>query len=85
MSVRGDDLIAIDTNALVHWVRQDSTGRQLLQRYALDQRAERPVLSTIVDGEIRGLAPVGTGGRPNLNASMRFSGSLSESMRATRI
>ncbi len=56
MSVRGDDLIAIDTNALVHWVRQDSTGQQLLQRYALDQRAERPVLSTIVDGESRGPA-----------------------------
>ena len=62
MSIRSDDLIAIETNALVHRVRQDSTGRQLLQRYALDQRAERPVLSTIVDGEIRGLALLELGG-----------------------
>ena len=56
MSIGGNDLIAIDTNALVHWVRQDSTGQQLLEQYALDQRAERPVLSTVVEGEIRGLA-----------------------------
>ena len=56
MSIGGNDLIAIDTDALVHWVRQDSTGQYLLQQYALDRRAERPVLSTIVEGEIRGLA-----------------------------
>jgi tRNA(fMet)-specific endonuclease VapC len=56
MSMGDNDLIAIDTNALVHWVRQDSTGKNLLQRYALDQRMECPVLSSIVEGEIRGLA-----------------------------
>ena len=56
MSIGGNDLIALDTNTLVHWVRQDPTGQHLLQQYALDQRAERPVLSTVVEGEIRGLA-----------------------------
>ena len=56
MSIGSDDLIAIDTNTLVHWVRQDATGRYLLQQYGLDQRAERPVLPSVVEGEIRGLA-----------------------------
>ena len=56
MSIGDSDLSAIDTSALVHWVRQDSTGKFLLERYGLDQRAERPILSTIVEGEIRALA-----------------------------
>jgi tRNA(fMet)-specific endonuclease VapC len=56
MSIGDNDLIAIDTSALVHWVRQDSTGKQLLEEYALDARHERPLLSTIVEGEIRALA-----------------------------
>ncbi len=56
MSIGGNSLIAIDTNAVVHWVRQDATGQYLLQQYALDQRAERPLLSTVVEGEIRGPA-----------------------------
>ena len=72
MSIGGNDLIAIDTNALVHWLRQDSTGQHLLQQYALDQRAERPVLSTVVEGEIRGLARFWHWERPNSNDSMRF-------------
>lgn len=56
MSLRGDDLITIDTSAVVHWVRQDATGQHLLAKYALDRRAERPFLSSVVEGEIYGLA-----------------------------
>jgi len=56
MSIDDDDIVAIDTNALVHWVRQDVTGQYLLQTYALEQRVERPLMSTVVEGEIRGLA-----------------------------
>lgn len=56
MSMPPNDLIVIDTNALIHWVRQDVTGQRLLQQFALDQRLERPLLSTVVEGEIRGLA-----------------------------
>ncbi len=40
MSIGDSDLIAIDTSALVHWVRQDATGRHLLQRYLLDAYAD---------------------------------------------
>jgi hypothetical protein len=56
MTIRNDDLILLDTNTLIHWARQDSTGKYLLEQYALDQRTERPLLSTVVEGEIRGLA-----------------------------
>lgn len=56
MSVGGNDLVVLDTNTLVHWVRQDSTGRFLVSHYCLDQRDERSVLSTVVEGEVRGLA-----------------------------
>ncbi len=56
MSIGDNDLIMLDTNTLVHWVRQDSTGMYLLAQYGLDQRPERPALSSVVEGEIRGLA-----------------------------
>lgn len=56
MNIGSNDLIALDTNTLVHWVRQDLTGKCLLEQYALGQRIERPVLPTIVEGEILGLA-----------------------------
>ena len=56
MSITANDLIAIDTNALVHWVRQDPTGICLLEQYSLGQRVERPIVPTIVEGEILGLA-----------------------------
>jgi len=56
MSLGPADVIALDTNTLIHWVRQDSTGRHLLNHYSLDQTTDRPLVSTIVEGEIRGLA-----------------------------
>ena len=56
MSLGPADIITLDTNTLIHWVRQDSTGQYLLQTYSLDQRTDRPLVSTIVEGEIRGLA-----------------------------
>lgn len=56
MNISHSDLVALDSNVLVHWLRQDSTGRHILQRYELDQRVERPLVSTVVEGEIRGLA-----------------------------
>jgi tRNA(fMet)-specific endonuclease VapC len=56
MSISDSDLIVIDTNALVHWIRQDATGKRLLSEYALEKRSERPLLATIVEGELLGLA-----------------------------
>lgn len=72
MSIGNSDIIAIDTNALIHWVRQDSTGKHLLEQYALEKRMERPVLPTVVEGEIRGLARFWEWGEKSSNGWMRY-------------
>ncbi|MHB1034055.1 MAG: type II toxin-antitoxin system VapC family toxin [Pirellulales bacterium] len=56
MTIASHDLILVDTNILVHWIRQDPMGRHLLDHYHLEQREERPVYSTVTEGEILGLA-----------------------------
>jgi len=56
MTLGPNDLISLDTNVLVHWVRQNDTGIQLRDTYKLHERADRPIYSTIVEGELRGLA-----------------------------
>ncbi len=56
MTIGPNDLITLDTSVLVHWVRQDRTGQHLRQAYRLDARNERPLVSTITEGEIYGLA-----------------------------
>ncbi len=58
MTLRPSDLISLDTNVLVHWVRQDDTGIQLRDTYKLHERSDRPIYSTIVEGEVRSLAKV---------------------------
>lgn len=78
MSISPNDLIAIDTNVLVHWIRQDSTGKHLLAKYHLDQRVERPLLPTIVEGEILGLAKCWAWGEKKLESLSRL---LSELVR----
>ena len=56
MTIGPTDLISLDTSVLVHWVRQDRTGQHLRQVYSLETRPERPLVSTITEGEILGLA-----------------------------
>ncbi|MDA1014008.1 MAG: type II toxin-antitoxin system VapC family toxin [Planctomycetota bacterium] len=56
MTLRPDDLISLDTNVLVHWIRQNDTGIQLRDTYRLHERTDRPIYSTIVEGELRALA-----------------------------
>jgi tRNA(fMet)-specific endonuclease VapC len=58
MTLRPDDLISLDTNVLVHWIRQNATGTQLRETYRLHERTDRPMYSTIVEGELRALARV---------------------------
>lgn len=56
MTVRPDDLISLDTNVLVHWIRQNDTCIQLRDNYRLHERTDRPIYSTVVEGELRALA-----------------------------
>jgi tRNA(fMet)-specific endonuclease VapC len=46
----------LDTAVFVHVAREDATGAHLLSRYRLKQRAERPLYSTVSEGEILALS-----------------------------
>ena len=49
-------LVLLDTNVLVHLARQDATGTWIENRFALAARVDRPLISTIAEGEILGFA-----------------------------
>ena len=68
MTLRPDDLISLDTNVLVHWIRQNDTGIQLRDTYRLHERVDRPIYSTIVEGEIRALAKIWNWGSDKLTS-----------------
>ena len=50
------ELALLDTSVLIHLARNDSTGQVIEHQYALTERRERPLLSTIVEGETLALA-----------------------------
>jgi len=56
VSIGSTDLLLLDTNVVVHWIRQNRTGRYLRDQYHLETRPERPIYSTVTEGEILGLA-----------------------------
>ncbi len=49
-------LVLLDTSVLVHLARQDTTGVWIENQFALSARADRPLISTVTEGEILGLA-----------------------------
>lgn len=50
--IEPEDLLLLDTNVLLHLVRNRAPGRWLAKRYALWKRAERPAISVISLGEL---------------------------------
>jgi tRNA(fMet)-specific endonuclease VapC len=56
LSLSPNDILVLDSNVLIHWARQNRTGHFLLETYALDQRVDRPLIPTTVEGEVRGIA-----------------------------
>ena len=68
MTLLASDLISLDTNVLIHWIRQNAIGLHLRDTYRLHERADRPIFSTVVEGEIRALAKVWTWGTQKLNS-----------------
>lgn len=49
-------LVVLDTSVLVHLARNDKTGREIERDFSLTRRPERPLISTVVEGELFGLA-----------------------------
>ena len=58
MTIPSDALISLDTNILVHWVRQNDIGQYLKEEYKLQDRIDRPLYSTVVEGELKALARI---------------------------
>lgn len=56
MSIPPGKLIVLDTNVLVDLVRNNERGQRLNRRFKLTERTERPLFSTVTEGEILGLA-----------------------------
>lgn len=67
MTLWPNDLISLDTNVIVHWIRQNEIGIRLRDDYKLHERADRPIYSTIVEGELRALAKVWKWGQSKLD------------------
>ena len=67
MTVSSNDLLSLDTNVLVHWIRQNDTGIQLRDTYRLHERTDRPIYSSIVEGELRSLAKIWKWGSAKLD------------------
>lgn len=49
-------LVLLDTSVLVHLARRDPTGALIENHFALTARADRPLISTITEGEILGFS-----------------------------
>jgi len=49
------DLIVLDTSVVIHLARDNSTGREIERQFHLSERAERPLISSVVRGEAGGL------------------------------
>jgi hypothetical protein len=69
-------LVLLDTSVLVHLARQDATGRWIENQYALTARAERPLISTMSEGEILGFARHRNWGASRMGDLTRLLGGL---------
>lgn len=56
MSIPSGQLIVLDTNVLVDVLRNNAYGQKINKEFGLTSRPERPLFSTITEGEILGLA-----------------------------
>jgi len=63
-----NQLVLLDTSALVHLIRQEPIGRAIEKQLQLSQRPERPLFSSITEGEMLGLARIWKWGPTKLAA-----------------
>jgi predicted nucleic acid-binding protein len=69
-------LILLDTSVLVHLARRDPTGQWVEREYSIATRAERPLISTITEGEILGFARQRNWGPTKMSALSDMLGEL---------
>ena len=49
-------ILLLDTNILLHLIRQDATGKRIMRDYQIYSSAHRPVISEVSIGELKSLA-----------------------------
>lgn len=55
MNIPPRQLLLLDTNVIVYLLRQKQKGKELEAKYQLSKREEKPLYSTITEGELFGL------------------------------
>jgi predicted nucleic acid-binding protein len=65
MRARGG-LVALDTDVLVHLARGDTTGQAINAEHSLMSLPDAPILSSVVEAEVRSLARFNGWGAPKL-------------------
>ncbi len=68
MSIAPETLILLDTSVVIHVARNDQIGQTIESQYALTSRKDRPLISSITEGELFGLAYFNRWGSPKLQA-----------------
>ena len=68
MTIGPETLILLDTSVVLHLARNDATGQAIEARYSLASRRDRPVISTITEGELLGFAYFRRWGQHKLEA-----------------
>ncbi|MFO0903197.1 MAG: PIN domain-containing protein [Pirellulales bacterium] len=52
----GRELLVLDTSIFVHVVRDDATGRRIVAEHGLTERVDRPLFTSVSEGEARAMA-----------------------------
>ena len=56
MTIGPETLILLDTSVVLHLARNDATGQAIESQYSLALRRDRPLISSITEGELLGFA-----------------------------
>lgn len=56
MTIGQETLVLLDTSVVLHLARNDTTGRAIESRFRLTLRRDRPLISTVTEGELLALA-----------------------------
>ena len=67
MTIPPGRLVLLDTSVVLHLARHDSAGQAIEKRFGLVGRIERPLISTITEGELLGLAKYWRWGPQKIN------------------
>jgi tRNA(fMet)-specific endonuclease VapC len=68
VTIGPDSLVLLDTSVVIHLARNDVTGQAIECRYSLTSRRDRPLISTVTEGELLGFAYFRRWGQHKLEA-----------------